>query len=143
MPLQNIQFALIRPVLPPGHQTGFDGILENIEPFLMIAFACAKLPVEKIFLPDWLFFRAWPASGHISPPKFHPTFERRDRNFNGSTEKVQVIWHDNIAANQPMISLSSGFNQQFMNPGVCQPWTATSYVATDKLNYRLVWKFQR
>jgi hypothetical protein len=143
MPLENIQFALIWPLLPARHQTGLDGVFHNIEPLLTITLTAAKLPVEKIFLPNGLVASARPASRCLSTPEFHPTFERRHRNMRGGTEKVDVIRHNHIAPHQPMIRFAPRFDEQMMDFGVRQQRTTAFHVATDVLYYALIGKFQR
>jgi hypothetical protein len=54
MPLENIQFALIWPVFPMCHQTGLDGVFNDIEPFLVITLTAAKLPVKKNLFAKWV-----------------------------------------------------------------------------------------
>ena len=143
MPLENIQFALIWPILPPRNQTGFDRIFHNIEPLLMITLTAAKLPVEKIFLPNGLVASARPAASYLSTPEFHPTFERRHRNMHRGTEKMEVIRHNNITPHQPVIRFAPRFDEQLMDFRVRQQGTTAIHVATDILNDCLIGKFQR
>ncbi len=143
MPLENIQFTLIWPVFPARHQTGLDGVFHNIEPLLVITLTAAKLPVEKIFLPNGLVACTRPAARCLSVPAFHPTFERRDRNVHRSTEKVDVIRHDNIAPHQPVIRLAPCFNEHLMDLRVRQQRTTAFHIATNILNDCLIREFQR
>ena len=105
MPRQYIEFTLIRPVFRPFHQTILDWIFPEIKPLLMITLAVPQLPVKKIALPNRLFRWMRPAAGCLRTPKTNPLFQRRDRQFRGRAEKMQMIRHDNIASHQPMVGL--------------------------------------
>ncbi len=141
MPLENIQFALIWPVFPMRHQTGLDGVFNDIEPFLVITLTTAKLSVIKIFLPNGFVASARPAARYLSTPEFHPTFERRHLNTHRGTEKVDMIRHNNMAPHQPVIRFAPCFKQESVNVCVGKQLAAVNDIATDVLNDRLIWKF--
>ena len=143
MPLQNIQFPLIWPILPSRGQTGLDRISQNVEPFLTVAFAASKLPVEKIFLPDRFPGRTRPAACHVGTPEFHPPLERRYWNMYWRAEKMQVIGHNDITPHQPVIRFTPHCDEQLMDFRVRKQRTAAIHVATDILNDCLIWGFQR
>jgi hypothetical protein len=141
--VEHSEFALIWPVFPTRHQSGLDRVFGNIKPFLAIAFTIAKLPVEKILLPDWFPNHARPATRHISTPKFHPPFEWSNWNLHWRAEKMQVIRHDDIAPHQPVIRFAPCFDEQLMDFRVRKQRTAAIHVATDILYDCLVGEFQR
>jgi len=111
MPLENIHFVLIWPVFPTRHESGLDGIFDDIEPFLAITLTAAKLPVKKILLPNGLVVSTRPAAHYLGTPEFHPSFERRYWNTHRRAEKVDVVRHNNIVSHQPMIRLAPYFDE--------------------------------
>ena len=72
MPLEPVEFALIRPIFWRFHQTLLDRILPEIQPFLGVAFAAAQLAVEEVGLPDGFFSKVWPAACAIISPELRP-----------------------------------------------------------------------
>jgi len=143
MPLQHIQFTLIRPVFPPHNRACFDRVFQHIKPLLTIAFTTAKLPVEKILLPDWFPDRARPTACHVSTPEFHPSTEWRYRNMHRRSEKMEVVGHNDITPYQPVIRFAPCFKNKLMNFRVSEQRTAAIHVPADILNDCLILGFQR
>ncbi len=143
MPGERIEFTLKRPVFRLFDESVLDRIFPKIKPFLAIAFAVTQLAIKKILLPDWLFRRIRPVARHVSPPELNPLFERRDWHHCGRAEKMNVIWHDNIASHQPVICFTPGIKQQSDDTLSCKQQTALVRANSDELENRLVCKLQR
>ena len=47
-----VDFSLVRPIFGTRHQTGADGVLPDVIPFLLVAFLAAKQVVECAWLPE-------------------------------------------------------------------------------------------
>ena len=127
---------------PTANQAGFNRVFQHIQPFLTIAFTTAKLPVEKVLLPDWFSDRVWPAACHASTPEFHPSSEWCYRNMHRCAEKMRMIGHNDIPPHQPVVRFAPRFKNKLMNFRVGEQRTATIHVASDILNNCLIWRFQ-
>src|SRR5260370_19834288 len=101
MPQQHVQFSLIRPILRPVHETVLDWILPEVEPFLLITFTAAQLPVEEVPLPNGLFLWPRPMPAGLRAPEPDPPLHRRGRPLRGRAEQVQMIPQDDPAPDEP------------------------------------------
>ena len=117
MPAKDIQFPLVWPLMGYGRQTSTHRIISHVIPFCGIAFVAAQLGVPKISLPECAFGGSDGLTDR-SFPVANPVGERFDRQAAGCTKKMQVIRHDDVASDEPMIRLGPGFAQGLMNPAV-------------------------
>jgi len=143
MPHNRVEFALERPIFWLFYQTVLDGILPEIKPLLLITLAVAQLIIEKILLPDWLLLRMRPTPRHVRPPELSPLFQRCDRHRRRCAEKMKVIRHDDISANQPAIRFAPGTQKEGNNFRPRQQWPPFVHANGDKLKDSLTSKFQR
>lgn len=72
VPLQHVQFALVRPVLSAVDVTVTYWIVRYVLPFLCVRFGSAQLPVPKVALPDWNIRTIRPRACDMISPELNP-----------------------------------------------------------------------
>ena len=142
MPDKCVQFALEWPVFRSFDESVLDGIFPEIKPFLMITLAVAQLAVKEIFLPNRFFCRMRPAAGRVGAPELNPLFQQRNWHRRGRAKNMNMIRHDNVAANPPPIRLAPGIEQQSNNFRSRQQRTAFVGANGDELENTLIRKIQ-
>ena len=137
MPSKIVQFTLIRPVIRSFNQFRSQGVVTNVFPFLGIALPFPQLAVEKIFLPDWFFYRTRPVPCNCGSPSKHPITKRSFRNSCWGTEQVQMVGHQYVSAHKPRIGFLPRVHNELVDILVGQqrssPFGADCYEYDDGL----------
>ena len=115
MPHKHVQLALERPGFRRTTQTGAYRIVSNIAPFFGVIFTATKLSVPKRSLPDGLFVRSRPMTGNSGFPIVNPISQRRILAPVRSAKQMDMIRHDDIAANMPSIRRQPYSLKQIVN----------------------------
>lgn len=97
---------LARAVFGTRAEFGHEGILPEVEPFLAVTLSSAKLAVEKIFLPDRFLVLARPLARRGRTPEFHPLFQQCGGHHGRRAEEMDVLRHDDVAADKPVVGES-------------------------------------
>ena len=98
LPAQLVQLALERPIIQRIRQTGAQGILDHVIPFLVLALMAAQLRIPEMPLPYRVLVRPGPVLGGTRFPETHPFEERLGMQARWSTKKVNMVRHDHITA---------------------------------------------
>ena len=99
--VENIEFALVRPVFSASDIAVSNRIIHYIIPFLRVRFSAPQLPVSEISLPKRQLISMWPCSRDVIFPKSDPILKRAWRKRIRRAEQMNVIWHDDVAADTP------------------------------------------
>ena len=95
--------ALVRPVFGAGDKTFADGIGADVRPFFGEVFALADLGVPALALPKGTGVGKRKGKGHFGFPVFQPAMEIGDGRVPRKAEKVDVVRHDHVAGNAPVL----------------------------------------
>ena len=102
------EFALIRPVVGGGDEAFADGVGAEVFPFGGEVFAGADLGVPALALPEGAGVGEGEGKGDFGFPVFHPAVEIGNGERAGTAEEMDVIGHDDIAADQPVFGGTPG-----------------------------------
>ena len=94
---------MVRPILWSIDKTGANWVLAQVKPFCAVVVAAAKLCVPSVDLPDGLFVRIRPISRAERFPIGSPSLDRKMIGFCGRAEQVDVIGHDDVASDVPVV----------------------------------------
>ena len=133
MPLQDIEFSLIRPFFRCCGKPFANGILTDILPFLRITVASTQLRVPLVALENGVVggdFRqrgrcpshGWYLIGlrHQAFPIPHPALEWTCRECPRRTEEMYMVWHYYVAPYKPRIGFAPRFHNAPMREIVVQ-----------------------
>ncbi len=101
-------------------QTGANRIVPHVIPFDRLLLPGSHLRVPTGLLPDGAFLVPGPPPRHSRFPEMHPSCQRRVVQAGGRTEKVDVIRHDDISPDEPMIGVNPNILQEIMDVGASQ-----------------------
>ena len=99
VPIERMDFALIRPLIDRRHQTVPDRIVSGIFPLRSVIFRCSHLHVPEIALPERLL-AGFHFPGNSVLPIGDPSLKRFVRP--GRAEEMEVIWQDDVFSRQPI-----------------------------------------
>ncbi|MBO0695893.1 MAG: hypothetical protein J2P56_07295, partial [Verrucomicrobia bacterium] len=74
VPLQHIEFALVRPIFGSAHITVANRIIHHIVPVLCVGLGAAQLPIPILPLPNRHLCAMSPFSRHLISPALDPVF---------------------------------------------------------------------
>jgi hypothetical protein len=100
VPVENIEFALIEPVFCALDMAVTHWVVLHIFPFFGVRFSAPQLPVPEISLPKRQLI-SMPCSRDVIFPKSDPILKRAWRKRIRRAEQMNVIWHDDVAADTP------------------------------------------
>src|ERR1043165_5847421 len=133
-PAQNVQHSLELPLFDCFDQSRSDGIFAHIQPFLRIAFRPAQPSVPMSRLPSPL--RSARSLSEESLPIRNPSIQWHF-NIGRSTEKMRVIWHQYVIANEPRLSFIPSGSQMIVSLGARKPGPPVFRADGQKHNCRL------
>jgi hypothetical protein len=117
VPRQVVQHALILPLFSVPNEPGPDGIGSHVFPFLMIIFIATQTMMKASRLKAR---RSWADLTPKLPfPESNPLLDR-DFFILWRAEKVDVIRHDHVGADQPCVSLSPRLHESIMVDLPCE-----------------------
>ena len=101
VPLQHIEFVLIRPIFCATHVAVANWIVYNVVPLLCVGLGSAQLAVPKLPLPNRSLSAVRPRSRDVISPILDPILQRvRGKRVRG-TEQMDVIRHDHATTDTP------------------------------------------
>src|SRR5688572_6723401 len=102
-----------------------------VQPLQVITLARTELPIKKILLPNRFFFSARPMTRRSSPPELHPALKRCLRKHRRCAKEVNVIRHDHITANMPVICGLPRSKKRFHGISAVKQWSPLIHVGGD------------
>ena len=108
VPHQDIHFPLPGPGFGLRDETRSDRVSAHVLPLLGIAFAAPQLTVPAIALPQFAIFGVRPASGRDRFPVCDPLLHGWVLDDSRGAEHMDMVGHDDIPANDPLIRLRPG-----------------------------------
>ena len=115
MPGESVHLALERPIIGTLHQSMAHRVASHVQPFHIVAIAVPQLMVPKVPLPDQFIFMVRPSSGHMSFPFSYPLPERTALKFVLSSEKMNVVWQDDVTSDSPLWRVHPCRSDQIMD----------------------------
>src|SRR5438477_4008222 len=88
-------FALVRPFLYSVNESGSNGILAYVLPFLVIRFVASQKMIKKSGLPEWAVLCCSKSDGDTSFQPVHPPLEPKI--ISTTNKKMHVVWHDHVS----------------------------------------------
>jgi len=114
LPLQHIKFALVGPFFWIVTITMTHRVSANIFPLVAVTFRRPKLAIPMVALPNVTFLSA-DSFREDRFPISHPPFEGWNFGAVWRTEKMNVIRHYDVTADEPRQGLIPGAYNRFMN----------------------------
>lgn len=111
MPVEWEQRALVGPVVGAGDEALADGVCADVFPFFGEVFASTDLRVPALALPEGAGMRERERPGGEGFPVVHPAVEVGDGEASGGAEEVDVVRHDHVAGDEPVLGVAPGVEE--------------------------------